>query len=64
MRVVYIADNGTEFETEQECMEYELPLDGYKVSELEDLWTNYNGTVVAEFIVREFKKISEIMNSF
>ena len=64
MRVVYIADNGTEFETEQECMEYEKPLDGYKVSAVRELWHNNNDTGVSEFIVREFKKISEIMNSF
>lgn len=64
MRVVYIADNGTEFETEQECMEYEAPLDEFKVKELEELWMNHGGIVVSEFIIRDFKKISEIMNSF
>ena len=64
MRVVYIADNGTEFETEQECIEYEKPLDGYKVSEVRELWNNNSDTGVSEFIVREFKKITEIMNSF
>ena len=63
MKVVYIADNGTEFETEQECMEYEKPLDEFKVNEIDELWNNSSETV-SKFIVRDFKKISEIMNSF
>lgn len=44
MIVVYIADDGTEFETEQECLECETPLDGYKVSEVRELWINNNDT--------------------
>ena len=63
MRVVYIADNGIEFETEQECREYEAPLDEFKVNEIDELWNNSSETV-SKFIVRDFKKISEIMNSF
>jgi len=64
MRVVYIADNGTEFETEQECMEYEAPLDAFKVKELDELWIYSTEDSVSIFIIRNFKKISEIMNSF
>lgn len=64
MRVVYIADNGTEFETEKECMEYESPLDEFKVKDLDDLWMSHSGSAVAEFIFREFKNISKIMRRF
>lgn len=63
MRIVYIADNGTEFETEQECMEYET-LDSSKIDELDELWIHSTDNSVAGFIMREFNKINEIMSRF
>jgi hypothetical protein len=68
MKKVYIADDGTRFDTEHECVAYEEK-GLIKTALLQLIRSKYNGNhisvvsgIIADFVVSNFEQISEIVN--
>lgn len=71
MKKVYIAEDGTQFDNEQDCIAYEkvcvvkdklAQLVGSKYDEFLDMWGCLDLHVVANFIFSNFDQISKIIN--
>lgn len=71
MKKVYIADDGTQFENEPDCLAHEkvcaikdelAQLVSSKYSEFLDMWGCLDLRVVADFIFSNFDQISKIIN--
>ena len=71
MKLVYVADDGNQFETEDECFQYEsgTTLEGHIKAFCPETWLDdYGFSViepdnVADYIVRHIEKINEFVKA-